>query len=52
MILPRYYDIKKYLKKNKALILYGPRRVGKTTIIKEFLKQTKLKYKFVVGDDI
>lgn len=52
MILPRYYDIKKYLKKNKALILYGPRRVGKTTIIKEFLKQTKLKYKFVIGDDI
>ncbi|MDO8610769.1 MAG: ATP-binding protein [bacterium] len=53
MILPRYYDkLDLYLKPNKALIIYGPRQVGKTTLIKQFLLKTKLKYRLDSGDNI
>lgn len=36
----------------KVLVLYGPRRVGKTTLLKNFLADTKLKFKLESGDDI
>ncbi len=41
MLLERkiYKDIKQNLFKNKALILYGPRQVGKTTLIKTIQKE-------------
>ena len=36
----------------KVLILYGPRQVGKTTLIQEFLNNYKDSYRMDVGDDI
>lgn len=47
-----YDDLQKLLKKGKVVVIYGPRRVGKTTLIANFLKNTKLKCKFVSGDNI
>lgn len=53
MIYPRFYEqLNKYFKKNKVLVIYGPRQVGKTTLIKSYLKKTKLKYRFDNGDNI
>jgi len=40
------------LKKGKVFVLYGPRRVGKTTLLNSFLKKTNLKYKLSSGDNI
>jgi predicted AAA+ superfamily ATPase len=37
---------------NKVLVIYGPRRVGKTTLLQNYLKQTALKYKLDSGDNI
>lgn len=49
----RIYDaLRKLLKKGKVIVIYGPRRVGKTTIVENFIKKTKLKCKFVSGDNI
>ena len=51
--LSRFYDnLEKYLKPNKVLVVYGPRQVGKTTLLKHFLSKTKLKYRFDSGEDI
>ncbi len=52
MITRFYTPLEKYLKPNKVLVVYGPRRVGKTTLLKEFLKSTPLKYRFDSGDNI
>ena len=53
MLLPRLYDhLGKYLKSGRVLIIYGPRRTGKTTLLKNFLKQTGLKYKLESGENI
>lgn len=53
MLLPRLYDnLNKHLKPGRVLIIYGPRRTGKTTLLKKFLKQTKLKYKLESGENI
>ena len=41
-----------YLKKNKVNLLYGPRRVGKTTLIKQLLKNINKKVFVGDGDDI
>ncbi len=51
-MLKRSYNLNNLLKKQKVLVIYGPRRVGKTTLLQEFLKQTKLKYKLDSGDNI
>jgi predicted AAA+ superfamily ATPase len=53
MKIPRIYeDLNKFLKPNKVLIIYGPRQVGKTTLLQDFLTATKLKYKLDSGDNI
>jgi len=53
MILPRFYaNLEKYLTPNKALIIYGPRRSGKTTLIQHYLETTSWKYKLDSGDNI
>ena len=46
----RTINIHLYLLDNKVLIVYGPRQVGKTTIIKDFLESYKGKYKSYTGD--
>lgn len=45
-------NLSKWLKPGKVFVIYGPRRCGKTTLIKEFLKEYKSKYLFVTGEDI
>ncbi len=52
-MLYRYYEnLEQYLRPNEALIIYGPRQVGKTTLLKYFLSRTHLKYKLDSGDNI
>jgi len=51
-MIKRYYNLEKLIKPNKALIIYGARRVGKTTLLNDFLSRTKLKYKLDSGDNI
>lgn len=50
----RYYQDKilKLLKPGKVLVLYGSRRVGKTTLIKKFLSTYSGKYLYATGEDI
>lgn len=48
----QYDDLAKNLKKGKVLAIYGARQIGKTTLLKTFLKSTKLKHRFVTGDDV
>ena len=53
MNLPRYYqNLNNYLRNGKVLIVYGPRQVGKTTLLKDFLSHTSYKYRLDTGDDI
>ena len=52
MITRFYKNLNSFLKVNQALIIYGPRRVGKTTLLQSFLKETSLKYKLDSGDNI
>ncbi len=49
----RYYekDFEKYLKKGKVTVIYGPRRVGKTTLIEKYLESYSGKYYFGTGED-
>ncbi|HOW56117.1 MAG TPA: ATP-binding protein [Syntrophorhabdaceae bacterium] len=51
-MIDRMYKVKELLKPGKALIIYGPRRVGKTTLLTEFLSSTKFKSKLDSGDNI
>ena len=52
-MLERYYqDLDKYIKPNHVLIIFGPRQVGKTTLLQNFLNQSKMKYKLDSGDNI
>lgn len=52
MIARYYQNLQKYLKTQKVLVIYGPRRIGKTTLLKNFLDKTDLKYKLDSGDNI
>jgi uncharacterized protein len=53
MKIQRYYqNLENYLPPEKALIIFGPRQVGKTTLMEEYLDLTLLKCKKVTGDDI
>lgn len=50
--IARYYqNLENYCSPGKALIIYGPRQVGKTTLIKHYLATTNYRYKFDSGDD-
>src|SRR3990172_5710290 len=52
-MITRHYDhLENYLQPNKVLVLYGPRRVGKTTLLQNFLSRTSLKYRLETGDDL
>ena len=52
MLKREYDDLEKLLKKGKVTVIYGPRRVGKTTLINNFIKNSKLKCRFDSGDNI
>ena len=51
--IKRIYDLNKLVRKDKVLVIYGPRQVGKTTLVEDFLEQNKdKKIKYVTGDDL
>jgi len=52
MIARHYSDLNKWIIKGKALTIYGPRQVGKTTLLKEYLSGSKEKYLLVNGDNL
>ncbi|MBI5558776.1 MAG: ATP-binding protein [Deltaproteobacteria bacterium] len=41
-----------FLVPGKALIIYGPRRSGKTTLLKSYLASCGLRYRLETGDDV
>lgn len=49
MITRIYQDLSQYLESNRVLVIYGPRRVGKTSLLKSFLSKTSLKYRLENG---
>jgi uncharacterized protein len=52
LMITRSYKVNELVKPGKALIIYGPRRIGKTTLLTGFLSSTKLKSKLDSGDNI
>ncbi len=51
MKFKRAYNLRKMLSPGRVLFIYGPRRVGKTFLLKEFLQKFKGKYLLKLGDD-
>lgn len=47
-----YADLGPYCAPNKVLVIYGPRQVGKTTLVHHYLATTPHKYKLDSGDDL
>ena len=52
MIQRIYSDLEPFIQAGRVLVIYGPRRVGKTTLLQEYLKKTSWKYKLDSGDNI
>lgn len=52
MIKRAYEPLDRFLQPNKVLLVYGPRRSGKTTLLKNYLSKTAYKWKLASGDDI
>ncbi len=53
MQIPRVYDdLEKNIQPNRAVVIYGPRQVGKTTLLNNYLKHTKYKYRLDSGENI
>ena len=54
MYIPRKQltRLKQLVAPNKVAVIYGPRRCGKTTLLKKYLETVKRKYLFVSGEDI
>jgi len=52
MLTRAYEPLDAYLQPNKVLLIYGPRRVGKTTLLRNYLAHTPFRYKLDSGDNI
>lgn len=53
IMIKRFFSpLEPLLESNKVLIIYGPRRVGKTTLLNELLENTKLKYRLDSGENL
>ncbi len=51
-MIQRVYDkLGQFLEPQRVLVLLGSRRVGKTTLLNNFLQQTSVKYLLVSGDN-
>lgn len=48
----RAVSLASFLVPGKALIIYGPRRAGKTTLLKSYLASCGLRYRLETGDDV
>lgn len=52
-MIKRIFDaLDEFFRPKEVLILYGPRRVGKTTLLENYLKKTNLRYRLDTGDNI
>ena len=51
-MIKRFFNLQNLIKRGKVVIIYGPRQVGKTTLIKNFLDKTTLKYRYDSGDNL
>ena len=51
-MIKRAYNLGDLVQPNKVLVIYGPRRVGKTTLLNNYLSGIKTKYKLDSGDNI
>lgn len=51
-MIERTVHIGRLLKPGRVLILYGARRVGKTTLLKDYVSHVKFKYRIESGDNI
>jgi len=45
-------NLKRLIAPNKVIVIYGPRRVGKTTLLNTFLKENKEPFLLFNGDDL
>jgi len=52
MFIRSYEPLENHILPNKVTVIFGPRRVGKTTLLQRYLQQTRLKYKLDSGDNI
>ena len=52
MFTRNHHSLTPFLKKGKVLIIYGPRQVGKTTLLENYLKTSPLKYRLESGENI
>jgi hypothetical protein len=53
MVFDRIYkNLEEEFRKNRVLILYGPRRTGKTTLLTNYLKQCGKNYRLETGENI
>lgn len=53
MRIPRFYDdLGGYLSPNKVLILFGSRQVGKTSLVRHYLEQSRGRARFETGDNL
>ena len=52
MLARAYSEIDRYLKANKVLLIYGPRQVGKTTLVQDYLATSSYRYRLDSGDDL
>ena len=52
MEIDRYINLEDKLVAGKVLLLFGPRRTGKTTLLNNLMRTTKLRYISYRGDDI
>ncbi len=48
----RAINLTSFIVPGKVLIIYGPRRAGKTTLLKSYLTSCGLRYRLETGDDI
>ena len=46
-----YQDLSNFIQPGKVLLIFGPRQVGKTTLMNDFLTTSTLKFKLVTGDN-
>lgn len=52
-MIPRYYNnLEAYITPGRVLVIYGPRRVGKTTLLEGYLTNTPYEYLLLTGEDI